>query len=324
MIRHSFIINNRAGFNTAFFLTCLFLALFIGLYTASPACCAEQTKLRIAVVEFEQGRYHFDSDKMTYRVESTLMQDGGFEVISSKKIREAASELKLPESGFLNTEDAVKLGQKLGADIILMGEVSDFDVDKSSFSPGVSIGRVRVGRVYTVTVKLVLTAKLIAVNSTQQIFSEKFEGYSHRESPDVGYSYIDISLDDPDPDSMAQKVQKEAIGKLTNRVKQTAPAIKTAAPAKTSSTSSINGYVLAVEKDQIITDLGKESKVAAGMSFSVYEVKTWTHPQSGKKISEKLKVAKIKIVRINENTSIAEITEGSPSDVKAGSVIIQD
>jgi curli biogenesis system outer membrane secretion channel CsgG len=312
------------------FLTLAVLVIALFAITGSTGVMAAENKIRIAVLEFEQGRYQFDSDKLTYRVESSLIQDGNFDVISSKKVREAAAELHLPDSGFVNTADAMKLGENLGADLILMGEVSDFSVDRSSFSPGVSIGRVRVGRIYSVTVKFVLTGRLIGVHSGQQIFSENFEGNSHRESPDVGYSYVDISLDDPDPDSMAQKVQKEALGKLTAKVKQVAPAAKTAVkqtavkqtPVKQD--DQVNGYILGIEKDQIITDLGKSSKVAVGMAFSVYELKSWTHPQSGKKITEKVKTAKIKIIRINENTSVAEITEGSPSDIKAGMTLVQE
>ncbi|MCE1245552.1 MAG: hypothetical protein LWY06_02785 [Firmicutes bacterium] len=310
--------NPLSGFSLIFALAFLATVLFL----PSPAL-AQQAKIRIAVIEFEQGRYHFDSDKMTYRVESSLIRDGGFDVVSGKKVKEAASELKLPDSGFMNQEDAVKIGQKVGADLVVMGEVTEFNVDRSSFSPGVSIGRVRVGRVYSVTVKLVLTSKMIAVHTGQQVFSESFEGNSHRESPDVGYSYVNISLDDPDPDSMAQKVQKEAMDKLTAKIKQSATGVKTAGPAKPDS-ASLNGYLLAVEKEQIITDLGKESKVTPGMSFSVYELKSWTHPQTGKKVTEKMKVAKIRIVRVNENTSVAELTEGAPSDIKAGLLIVQE
>jgi len=260
----------------------------------------------IAIVDFDRGDTNASPEKIAYRIRSGLIKKGNFEVISRKKVKEVIDELKIPDTGLINKSEAVRIGKKLGADLVLMGEVSNFDVDRSSFYPGVYIGRLRIGRIYTVTVKLGISARLIHVGTGQAIFSEQFDGYSHRESHDVSYRYMSIDIGDPDSNSMTKKVWNEAIGKLVDKVASSVP---------------LWGYVVAVESDKVLIDLGRVKKVKEGMVFQVLNIKNYRHPKTGEEVVVKDRVARIKVEKVMESVSSCRIEGGKLTDIKPGFVV---
>lgn len=260
----------------------------------------------VAIVDFDRGDTNARPEKIAYRVRSGLIKKGNFEVISRKKVKEVVDELKIPDTGLINKSEAVRLGKKLGADLVLMGEVSNFDVDRTSFYPGVYIGRVRIGRMYSVTVKLGISARLIHVGTGQVLFSEQFDGYSHRESHDISYKYMNIDIGDPDKNSMTKKVWNEAMGKLIDKIESSVP---------------LWGYVVAVEGDKILIDLGKKKKIKRGMVFQVLNIKDYKHPKTGEEVVVKDRVARIKVEKVMESVSTCRVEGGKLSDIKPGYIV---
>jgi len=263
--------------------------------------------LRIAIVDFDSGGTSARPKKIAYKIKSGLIQSGKFEVISRKKVKKALDELEIPDSGMFNKSDAIKLGKKLNADMVLMGEVSNYDVDRSSFNPNVSIARVRMGRIYTITVKLDITATLIHVETGHILFSQMFSGYSHRESHDVSYRYVNLDLGNPDSNAMTKKVFDQAMSKLIAKVKDITPLI---------------GFVLAVEGDKVVIDIGKNRKMKTGTILNVLEVKEYAHPKTGKPISSKHQIAVIKVVEVLDTISRTEVIKGKLENIKRGFVVI--
>ncbi len=283
------------------------LYLFIMCFLLFPSMAFAEGGLKIAIVDFEPGETHASAEKITYKIKSELIKSGNFDVISSKTIKKALDELEIPDVGIFNTAQAVRLGQKLNADLVLMGEVTNFSVDKSVINPNIYINRVRVGRLYSVTIKLDITARLIHVPSGAVLFSDMFSGYSHRESHDVSYSYMDIDLGDPDSDAMMKKVFNEAMEKLTGKIIDTAP--------KT-------GYVLSVEDGKVIIDMGLKRQMKEGTILQVYESRKYQHPKTGAEVTSNEKIAKIKVIKVLENISRTEVTEGKLEDIQAGNMVL--
>lgn len=285
----------------------IFLFLFVMCLLPAPSLVFAEGGLKIAIVDFEPGETKASAEKITYKIKSELIKSGNFDVISSKTIKKALDELEIPNEGIFNTAQAVKLGQKLNADLVLMGEVTNFDVDKSAINPDIYISRVRVGRMYSVTVKLDISARLVHVPSGAVLFSDMFSGYSHRESHDVSYQYVNIDLGDPDSDSMMKKVFNEAMEKLTGKIIDVAP--------KT-------GYVLSIEEGKVIIDMGQKRQMKEGVVLQVYESRKYKHPKTGAEVSSNEKIAKIKVVKVLENISKAEVTEGKIEDIQSGNMVL--
>lgn len=283
----------------------LFLCL-IGLFIIPSPVFAEGG-LKIAIVDFEPGSTNASAEKITYKIKSELIKSGNFDVISSKTVKKALDELEINDVGIFNTNQAMKLGQKLNADLVLMGEVTNFDVDKSTINPDIYINRVRVGRMYSITVKLDISARLVHVPSGAVLFSEMFSGYSHRESHDVSYNYVNIDLGDPDSDAMMKKVFNEAMEKLTSKIIDVAP--------KT-------GYILSVEEGLVVIDLGQKRQMKEGTVLQVYESRKYKHPKTGAEVTSNEKIAKIKVVKVLENISRAEVTEGNREDIQPGNMVL--
>ena len=288
------------NFSLVFILSILFL-LF------SPLAAFAEGGYKIAIVNFEPGDTNASPKKITYKIKSELIKTGKFDVISSKKVKKALDELEIPDEGIINDKDAVKLGKKLNADVVLMGEVTNFDVSKSTVTPNVYISRVRVGRMYSVTVKLDISARLIHTASGAVIFSDSFSSTSHRESHDVSYRYVNLDLGDPDSNSMTKKVFNECMDKLVNKIKEMTPKV---------------GYVLSVEDSKIILDMGKNREMKEGTLLDIIELKEYKHPGTGKLITSKEKKGKVKVVKVLDNVSHAELIEGKIEDIKAGNMVM--
>ncbi|MCD4785067.1 MAG: CsgG/HfaB family protein [Candidatus Eremiobacteraeota bacterium] len=267
---------------------------------------ARKSGTYIAIIDFDRGDTNASPEKIAYRVRSGLIKKGNFEVISRKKLKKVLDELNISDTGLINKSEAVRLGRKLGADLVLMGEVSNFDVDRTSFYPGVYIGRVRLGRMYSVTVKLGISARLIHVGTGQILFSEQFDGYSHRESHDISYRYMNIDLGEPDKNSMTKKVWNDAMGKLVDKIESSVP---------------LWGYVVAVEGNKILIDLGKKKKVRNGMVFQVLNIKDYKHPKTGEEVVVKDRVARIKVEKVMESVSTCRIEAGKLSNIKPGFIV---
>lgn len=302
--------NNSAKYSiiTTVILAVLLLGMGVSL--------AETSKLRVAIVDFDRGSTNAKPEQITYRIRSGLVKSGKFTVIAPETVKEAMKELKIPQEGVLEKYDAIKLGEALQADLVLVGEVKSFDVSRSSSSSGVRVGFMRVGSVYSVSVTLDIFAELCDVNQKGCLFSEVFQGQSFRQSADVSYRYANLDIGDPDKDSMTKKVFDESINKIVNKIEEKAPRGKT-----TGEKAFLSGYILAVEDGCVIIDLGKSAMQQPGVTFEVIQTKEYKHPKTGQVYTDQETVGKIQVVEVRDKVSRARVTEGKIEDMAAGAMV---
>lgn len=271
---------------------------------------------RIVLMDFDPGGTSARPAQFTGQISSDLLQDGKYEIIFGDKVSETLRSLNLPSMGIISLADAAKLAGALNADAVIMGRIQSFDVDRTHRSSRVSVSGFRIGSSQSVTVKLDIYAQMVDTNNNTSLFSEVFNGYHRRDQADVGYRYMDINIRNPQAHETTRLVVDEAIGKLVDKVRKTAP--------KQKKISELTGYVLSIEDDLIVIDLGEKHQVKPNMVFLIKGIKEYKHPVTGETIKDSFSAGKLEIVEVKENISHAKLIEGSLSELQAGYIIVLD
>ena len=88
---------------------------------------------KIACLYIENKTYqHIDTDAILDKIMTALLKTGTVRFMDRKVLREMAREKALVERQSINVEDAVKLGQLVGADYFLLGTLSSIEKRKGT------------------------------------------------------------------------------------------------------------------------------------------------------------------------------------------------
>lgn len=107
-------------------------------------------KKRLAVTNFEnkvKGVYGNQNlgEGFSEMLTTELVKTGRFVVVERQALQDVVSEQELGQTGLVKKETAAKVGELLGANIIVRGVVSEFEMNESGGGGGLSIGGVRLG-----------------------------------------------------------------------------------------------------------------------------------------------------------------------------------
>src|SRR4030043_1711289 len=107
-------------------------------------------KKRIAVTKFENkvpgvyGNWRL-GEGFAEMVTTELMKTGRFIVVERQALQDVVGEQELGQTGLVRQESAAKVGELLGAQIIVRGVVSEFDMAESGGGGGIGIAGFRLG-----------------------------------------------------------------------------------------------------------------------------------------------------------------------------------
>jgi TolB-like protein len=101
---------------------------------SSPSSPEDVDKRSIAVLDFTvhtsadpRVRREFATNVLTDKLTSALVQTRKFRVVERQRVEGLLKEFKLTDQGFTDSKFAVKAGEMVGADFLLMGSISQLD-----------------------------------------------------------------------------------------------------------------------------------------------------------------------------------------------------
>jgi curli biogenesis system outer membrane secretion channel CsgG len=112
---------------------------------------------KIAIADF-QGPAS-SGGQISSRVQSLLLQGGHFEIVERDRLARILDEQKLGMAGVVNEATAKQVGQLLGVDALIFGEVSRYEVEKDEVGTEKVQKKEGTGRYETVMEKNVFTGK---------------------------------------------------------------------------------------------------------------------------------------------------------------------
>jgi curli biogenesis system outer membrane secretion channel CsgG len=271
-----------------------------------------QLKKRVAISRFEDRSgtgWHGLGSGVADMLATALVKSGKFAVIERQELDKVVEEQKLGESGLVTPQTAPKVGQLLGAELFVIGAVTECGTKESNIGGGISVFG---GGLKTKKARCVVDIRLVNTSTGEIIASEAEEGTESTTGIAVRYEDVDFNNQDSWDNTDIGKATREAVNKTVELI--------------TANTEKIpwSGKILKVNADgTVLMKPGSEGNVKPGMElFVIRKGEEIKDPDTGLSLgAEETKVGKIKTTEdmLNGKAMKAVVLEGK--DFKAGDIV---
>lgn len=272
------------------------------LLCAAPNLDA-QSKLRIAVLGFENNSSgHIFGDRLgdaaADELTTQLVKSGAFTVIERRQIQSILSEQSLGMSGAVDAATAAKVGKLLGAQLVVVGSITQFSLEQT----GGAIGKLNIGATVA-RAETKVDARLVNVNTGEILIVAEGEG----KKTFGGGKYKDMNLQRDFNAGVAQEALRPAIEKTVKLLVEQKGELKAVGPA--TPTMTVVGVRAGGE---IYIDRGENAGLSVGQRLTVMRVKDVIKDARGNVLDEVLdKVAVLEITKVLGQSSICKVVEGA-------------
>lgn len=290
----------------------LSLAMILAMTTAS--FCAEALKKTVAVFEFQNNSGYTSMANLgqdfSAQLSDALIQSGKFIVLTRKDLDVVMAEQDLAASDRMAKSNAAQTGKIVPAQILVKGQITEFEENTSGGGQGLGIAGFSVG-LKKASAHMAVIIQLIDSTTGEILESKRVEGQASGSGVDFGYSgAFDLS---------SSSFKKTPVGKAAQiTIDQAVDYI-----AKKLSSLPWKGKVVTTKDGLVFVNSGKNSGVQPGAAFSVYKQgESLIDPDTGMDLgSENKKVADIKITDVQEKFSKAEVTSGKLEEISKGDIV---
>lgn len=222
-------------------------------------------KKRLAVTKFENkvmgvyGNWRL-GEGFAEMLTTELMKTGMFIVIERQALKDVLGEQELGQTGLVKQESAAKVGELLGAQVIVRGVVSEFEMAESGGGGGIGIAGFRLG-VKSSNAHVAVDIRLVDTTTGQVLYSHNAEGHA-------GSSGLSVGITKGEVDFNAEGFRNTPLGQATRQ------AISDGVNFIISKMESVpfSAKVIKVTGDSVYINAGTNLNVKPGMAFRVYSV----------------------------------------------------
>jgi len=222
-------------------------------------------KKRVAVTKFENkvtgvyGNWRL-GEGFAEMLTTELMNTGRFIVVERQALQDIVGEQELGQTGLVKQESAAKVGELLGAQIIVRGVVSEFSLAESGGGGGIGIAGFRLGGKSS-NAHVGVDIRLVDTTTGQVLYSHNAAGHASSSSVGVSVSrgIVDFGAEGFNNTPLGQAT-REAISDCVNFI--------------TSKMESMpfSAKVIKVTGDNIYINAGTNLNIKPGMTFRAYSV----------------------------------------------------
>tara|TARA_Y100001970_G_scaffold140892_1_gene173537 strand:+ start:1014 stop:1979 length:966 start_codon:yes stop_codon:yes gene_type:complete len=259
----------------------------------------ESTKNILAVLDFEgsdmlRGKADL---KMSDMLTTSLFNTSRFEIVERNKIDKVFQEQNFGMSGMVDESTAAEVGKILGAEYVIFGSITYADVttyDKFAFDLKETKVIIDVRAVNTTTGQILLSETATGTSEVKQITNK---------NGTVVEGIFDMN-------AQFAAAAKQAIERVSIKIANLSPLI---------------GFVINVEEDIIVIDIGEEQGIEKGDQFVAFTVvEEIFHPVTKERIGWKKEILnELKIVSTEKTMSNAKITKSqSTKSLNPGDFVI--
>ncbi|MBN3040658.1 MAG: zinc-ribbon domain-containing protein [Candidatus Omnitrophica bacterium] len=272
-------------------------------------------KKTIAVVGFENSSglssYIRMGDDFTSQLTDALIQSGQFTVLSRTELDKVFIEQDLADSGRMAQSLTAQKGKAIPAQILVTGNITEFDEQKSGGSQGITIQGVTLGGSKS-NAHIAVIVQIIDSTTGEVLDSQRVEGSANASGFNIGYSgSFNIG---------SSSFKKTPLGKATQI------AIDNAVNYIATKLSKMpwQGRVVTVKDGLVYVNAGSNSGMIPGMIFSVYRPgESLIDPETGINLgSEKTRIAEISISEVQPKFSKAAILN-STQEIQASDMVLE-
>jgi len=303
-------------------------SLAIALPAPVPSARAEsirlaqtERKLRIAVLDFDfssvsspqllnafPGIARGTSDILV----NSLVTDGTFSVIERSRIDAVLAEQNLGASGRVDATTAAEIGRILGVDVVLVGTVTQFDVQEER--RGFNVGGLFGERKTTTTANVQLNARLIDTETAEILAAAEGTGESVQEDSSTQVVGIGGGTETDNRQQLLTDATRQAVDEVVVSVAEAAGGVA-ASPA--SAPLNVEAVVADVQGDVVVLNRGLSDGFRDGTIISVERVtREVTDPETGEVLRRMTsEVGRIELYDVDRESSLGRVISGSPPQV---------
>lgn len=292
------------------------LSVIISFLPVSNALALENLKKTVAVFDFEndsgyRGEVRLGDD-FTVQLTDALVQSGKFNVLTRADLDVVFAEQDLAASGRMAQSTAAQKGKAIPAQILIKGQITEFEENTSGGGQGFSISGVSLGTKKS-TASMAVIVQLIDSTTGEVIDSRRVEGEARSGGLSVGYSgRFDLS---------SSNFKKTPLGKAVQM------AIDRAVVYISEKLSQVpwKGKVVTFKDGLVFINAGENANVQVGDTFQVLrEGESLVDPDTGIDLgSETTQVARIKIIDVQPKFSKAQVEGAAGVEVAAGDLVCE-
>lgn len=286
-------------------------AFVVSLAMAGAVMAADQTKPRLAVLEFGHKALGAEWSRAGEAAQdmfiTELVQSGKYSVVDRERLDALMREKNLSMSGDVDPRTAVQAGKLLGVEYILFGNVTEFGEETTKAQVGWGLG-VDVKRKKFIGA---LDVRLVDTTTGEILWADK----ARKEESNVKV-FVMGSGGGVDDRRMFDKVLLPCVQELANKVAQLN--LKTSASVK----GRVAGKIAKVDGALIWINLGSAHGVAVGDTFEVYrQGEPIRDPDSGEILgADEELIGSLKVTTV-KGKSLSECAVVSGTGFRPGDVV---
>ncbi len=240
---------------------------------------------------------------------NALVKDGTYIVLERSKVEQILKEQNFGASGRLDASTAAQIGKILGADAVIIGTITQFNLEQSR--SGGSIGGFLGIGANTEKNKAIVQVNSRLVSTTTGEILAVAEGEGKASKSGGGGSFLGISggSSTDNTDTLLSTAAESAIAKMSgelvtaNSKLATLPSVL---PTVSAIVADITGNLITINK-------GSESGFRSGMNLSIERVvKEVKDPQTGKVLrSITSPIGRVELIEVSNGYATGKIVSGS-------------
>jgi len=280
---------------TTLLVTALFLAV------APVRVMAQQ--VRVAVMNFENNStWSYWGDNLGRAAAdefvTQLFRTGSFSIIERARLDALLAEQDLGASGAVDAATAARIGQLLGAQLILTGSITQFSIERTSGgfrSFGVSVSRA----------ESVLDVRLVNTTTGEIMLAENGEG---RKTFGGGF-FKSVGIEREFDAGVAQEALRPAVEQVTEKIASQANRFASLKPV------TPPAQVVGGRDGSIYINQGEDVGVQVGQRFEVVRVVDEVTDANGEVLDLiTAKVGMLEVTRVLSQSAICTVVEGEAAE----------
>ncbi|MCS7227205.1 MAG: CsgG/HfaB family protein [Gloeomargarita sp. SKYB31] len=276
-----------------------------------------QTKKRVAVLDFDfastgltglglygaVGPAKGVSDLLTNR----LAQNGAFILVERSRINQILAEQNLGASGRIEPATAAQIGRLLGADAVIIGSISQFNLEESRSNVNVGFfGISTASQRQRANVKL--TARIVNTSTGEILGVAEGAGTAENETGGATVYGIGGSRFTDARDQLLATAAEQAVAQLVEGIVRQEPVLAALPPLL----PNVVAIVADVSPGRVVLNKGAKDGLRPGMVMSVERVvKEIKDPQTGKVLRQDTQpVGRVQLTEVDAVSAVGRILSG--------------
>jgi curli biogenesis system outer membrane secretion channel CsgG len=278
---------------------------FAVAYLVIPAMAAAQpdAKVRVAVLSFEnESTWSYWGDNLgavaADELVTQLFQTGSFAMIERAQLDALLAEQDLGASGAVDASTAARIGQLLGAQLVLTGSITQFSIERTSGgfrSLGASVSRA----------EAVLDVRLVNTTTGEIMLAESGEGTKTF----GGGFFKSVDLGREFDEGVAQEALRPAIEQVAKKIGDQADRFASLQPV------APPAQIVGARDGSIYINQGENFGVQVGQRFQVVRVVDEIRDANGNvldRITDNVGV--LEVTRVLSQSAICSVVEGDAAE----------